>query len=148
MDNAPVILYVEDEESDVLLLRLALKRSGLPCLLRLAVDGVEAIDYLAGTGPFADRSQNPLPCAVLLDLKLPRKSGFEVLEWIRRQPALAALPVVIYTSSTSDADRDRARELCALDYTVKMSDVNAIAEWLRRIGRLCQSTADRRPGSR
>jgi CheY-like chemotaxis protein len=79
MSNHPTILYAEDEETDVLLLRLALKRSGLAHPLQVVVNGVEAIDYLAGAGAFADRSLYPLPCLVLLDLKMPLKDGFEVL---------------------------------------------------------------------
>jgi CheY-like chemotaxis protein len=138
MSNNPTLLYAEDEETDVLLLRLALKRSGLPHPLNVVVNGVEAIDYLAGTGVFADRSQHPLPCLVLLDLKMPLKSGFEVLAWIRQQPQFAALPVVVYTSSGGDADREQSRQLGATDYVVKKADVGEIAEWLRSIIPLCQ----------
>ena len=137
MSNYPTILYVEDEESDALLMRLAVKRAGVPNPLRIATDGVQAIDYLTGTGAFADRNQHPLPCVVLLDLKLPRKSGFEVLAWIRQQPKFAGLPVIVYTSSSNSADQDKARELGVADYVVKKSDVNSIAEWVRSFGPLC-----------
>jgi CheY-like chemotaxis protein len=138
MSNYSPILYVEDEECDVLLLRLAMKRGGVPNPLEVAVDGVEAIDYLAGAGPFAERNKHPLPCLVLLDLKLPLKNGFEVLAWLRQQPQFAALPVVVYTSSSVEADRDKARELGATDYVVKKADVKAIAEWVRSVLRLCR----------
>jgi CheY-like chemotaxis protein len=127
----PAILYVEDEEDDILLLRLALKRAGLPNPVISAMDGVEAIDYLAGNGSFADRHQHPLPALVLLDLHLPRKGGFEVLGWIRQQPQFASLPIVVYTSSSRETDRNTARHLGATDYLVKLSDVNQIAKLAR-----------------
>jgi CheY-like chemotaxis protein len=131
--NPPTILYVEDEENDVFLLRLAFTRARLTHPVHNAVDGAEAIDYLAGAGPFADRTRHPLPSLVLLDLNLPKKSGFEVLEWVRQQPQFASLPIVIYTSSVALVDRDRAGLLGATDYLVKRSDVNEIAELARSL---------------
>ena len=128
MNTAPAILYVEDENPDVLLLHLAFKRARLPNPIHTALDGAEAIDYLAGNGPFADRSQHPLPSLVLLDLNLPKKSGFEVLKWVREQPRFASMPVVIYTSSVGLLDKTTARLLGANDSIVKRSDVNQIAE--------------------
>jgi CheY-like chemotaxis protein len=132
----PAILYVEDEENDVLLLRLAFKRAQLANPFYTAADGAEAIDYLAGNGPFADRHLHPLPSLVLLDLNLPKKSGFEVLMWVRRQPQFSSLPVVIYTSSVGLVDRDTANILGATDFFTKGSDLNAIAI-------LARSLADR-----
>ena len=129
----PAILYVEDEETDVFLIRLAFKRAGLLNPVNTAMDGAEAMDYLAGNGPFADRKQYPLPALVLLDLNLPKKSGFEVLEWARQQPELASLPIVIYTSSDRQTDWDQARQLGANDYLVKRSDVNKLAELGREL---------------
>ena len=136
MNNPPAILYVEDEEADVLLLRLGFKRARLPNPIHNAVDGVQAIDYLAGNGPFADRSQHPLPSLVLLDLNLPKKSGFEVLRWAREQPQFSSLPMVIYTSSVGLTDKTTARLLGATDFLVKRGDVNHISE-------LAQSLAGR-----
>ena len=97
------------------------------------MDGAEAIDYLAGNGPFADRTQHPLPALVLLDLNLPKKSGFEVLSWVRQQPQFSSLPVVIYTSSVGLIDKDTAQLLGATDYFVKRSGVNQIAELARSL---------------
>jgi CheY-like chemotaxis protein len=139
MNGGSPILYVEDEETDVLLMRLALKRSGLPNPLRVAVNGLEAINYLTGVGSFADRSQHPLPCLVLLDLNMPIMNGFEVLAWIRKQPQFTDLPVIVYTSSGGVNDRARATEFHATDYAVKKSHVGEIAEWLRGIGHFCES---------
>ena len=131
MISQPAILYVEDEPTNVMLLRIAFTRAGLTNPVHVAVDGAQAIDYLAGNGPFADRSQHPLPALVLLDLNLPKKSGFDVLSWIRQQPQLSSLPVVIYTSSVGLIDKDTARLLGATDYFIKRSAVSHIAELAR-----------------
>jgi CheY-like chemotaxis protein len=133
MTNQPAMLYVEDEKSDVLLLRVAFASAHLTNPVHIAVDGAEAIDYLAGNGPFADRNLHPLPALVLLDLNLPKKSGFEVLNWIRQQPEFYSLPVVIYTSSVGLIDQDTARMFGATDYFVKRSGVSHIAELVRRL---------------
>jgi CheY-like chemotaxis protein len=135
MISPPAILYVEDEQSDVLLLRMALERAGLTNPVHITVDGAEAIDYLAGNGPFADRSQHPLPALVLLDLNLPKKSGFDVLSWIRQQPQFASLPVVIYTSSVGLIDKETAQVFGVTDYFVKRSGVAHIAELVRSLAR-------------
>jgi CheY-like chemotaxis protein len=127
------VLYVEDEEADALLLSLAFKRAHLPHPIHTVIDGVEAIDYLAGKGSFADREHHPFPALVLLDLKLPRKSGFDVLEWARQQPGLAALPIVIYTSSDRETDRARAMELGASAYIVKRSNIDQLGELVRAL---------------
>ena len=111
--------------------RIAFTRPGLTNSVHVAVDGAQAIDYLAGNGPFADRSQHPLPALVLLDLNLPKKSGFDVLRWIRQQTQFSPLPVVIYTSSVGLIDKDTARLLGATDCFIKRSDVSHIAELAR-----------------
>ena len=131
MISQPAILYVEDEPSDVVLLRVAFTRAGLTNPVHIAVDGAEAIDYLTGNGPFADRNLHPLPALVLLDLNLPKKSGFDVLSWIRQQPQFSSLPVVIYTSSVGLIDKDTARLLGATDCFIKRSAVSHIAELAR-----------------
>ena len=86
--NSVTILYVEDEETDVMLLQHVLPKTGIPNPLQTVKDGKPAKDYLAGNPPYDDRRRHPLPGLVLLDLNLPYWSGFEVLEWIR--PAAAA----------------------------------------------------------
>jgi CheY-like chemotaxis protein len=127
----PLVLFIEDEEGDVLLLRRALKRAGVANPLETVEDGRAAMDYLAGTGRFADRTQYPAPALVLLDLNLPGPSGFDVLEWMRQQPALAGLPVVICTSSISPADRERAQRLGATDYLIKTARFEEVAHRVR-----------------
>jgi len=130
-----IVLYVEDEESDVYFMRRSFCRAGLEECLRVVVDGQAAIDYLAGQGLFANRQKYPLPAVVLLDLNLPTVSGFQVLQWIREQPPLRQLPVVIFSSSARAEDRLRATELGANDYLEKPDsglDFGAVLEALQR----------------
>jgi len=115
------ILYVEDEEADVALLRHVLGKLGIRNTLQTVKDGRLAKDYLAGKEPFADRRRHPLPGLVLLDLNLPYWSGFEVLEWIRQQPQLRRVPVVILSSSNRPDDIGRAYDAGANGYLVKPS---------------------------
>jgi len=121
--NDTCILHVEDEESDLLLLQLAFQDAGITFPLRVATDGQMAIDYLRGAGRFADREKFPLPCLVLLDLKLPRKSGFEVLQWMRAQPLLRRIAVIVLSSAEHERDIAQAYELGANSYILKPMDV-------------------------
>src|SRR5260221_10272533 len=108
-----VFLLAEDDENDVFLMQTSLPKAGLVNRLQLVPDGEEAIAYLAGTGRFEDRRQYPFPLLVLLDLKLPRKNGLEVLEWIGQQTFRRSLGVIILTASRRPADATRARSLGA-----------------------------------
>jgi CheY-like chemotaxis protein len=116
------ILCAEDEANDVFFLQRAFKITGSPHTLNAVPDGEQAVQYLAGEGPFADRERHPLPALVLLDVNMPKKSGLEVLEWIRQQPHFKSLPVVILTSSSRPEDMENARRLGADDYLLKPSD--------------------------
>ena len=99
--------------------------------LRAVPNGEEAIEYLAGTGPFANRKRRPLPVLVLQDINVPKKSGLEVLEWIRVQPHFKSLPVLILTSSSLREEREKARELGADGYLIKPSDPLKLAELVK-----------------
>lgn len=127
------ILYVEDEESDIVLLGLALKRDKIDVELHTVRDGESAVNYLSGTGAYANREQHPFPGLVLLDLNIPRIHGLKVLKWIRAQPTLATLPVVIYTSSEQPKDVAAAQELGANDYQVKPCTIELIAEKVKKL---------------
>lgn len=116
------ILLVEDDENDVLFMHRALKKAGMLEQLKVVEDGQKAIDYMEGAGTFRDRSEFPLPCLVLLDLKLPRVRGLEVLEWIRRQTKFQTTIVVVLTSSKLSTDIQAAYRLGANSYLVKPSD--------------------------
>lgn len=128
------ILIVEDDANDVILLRRAFRKANLGNPLQMASDGEEAIRYLAGEGPYADREKFPLPGLLLLDLKLPRKSGFEVLEWLKDRQGIRRLPVVVLTSSRESADVRRAYDLGANSYLVKPVDFHALAEMVKVLG--------------
>ena len=122
MKNSGTILHVEDRPEDVFLLKYAFTRAEITNPVQVAIDGQEAIDYLAGKGKYADRAQFPFPCLVLLDLKLPVKSGIEVLQWIRSQPSLKSLIVIILSSSIYEGDIKRAYELGVNAFLVKPSE--------------------------
>jgi CheY-like chemotaxis protein len=107
-DHRSTILLVEDNEEDVFLLQRALRLAQVDCELRFAEDGQQAIEYLGGTGKYADRMRYPWPSLVLLDLKLPYVHGFEVLDWVETQPACKDLKIVVLTSSGEDSDRGKA----------------------------------------
>lgn len=128
MNDLPVILQVEDREEDVILLQRALRRAELEARLQVVTDGQEAIDYLSGQGRFADRAQYPMPYLVLLDLKLPLKMGLDVLGWIRSQPSLRSLIVIVLSSSIHEADVRRAYDLGANAFLVKPSDTNTLTD--------------------
>ncbi len=117
----PPILYAEDDENDAFLANLAFKKAEILNPLVVISDGKAAIDYLAGTGQYANRTEYPLPCLVLLDLKMPRVSGLEVLKWIRGQPSFCTMPVLMITSSNLDGDVHRAYLLGANGYLIKPS---------------------------
>jgi CheY-like chemotaxis protein len=113
------ILLVEDNEDDVFLMQRALKKAGIANPLFLAEDGQEAIDYLAGNGKYADRSTYPIPAIVFLDLKLPEIRGHDVLAWIRGEPHLRNVVVVVLTSSSEPQDLKESYRLGANSYVVK-----------------------------
>jgi len=113
------ILLVEDDPNDALLIQRAFAKAGATSGLYWVEDGEEAIAYLAGEGRYGDRRRYPYPALMLLDLKLPRKSGFEVLNWIRGRPRIRRLPVVVLTSSSEHRDVDLAYDMGANSYLVK-----------------------------
>jgi len=126
--NKTWILHVEDDEQDIFFMQRAFKAAGIENPIQHVRDGEEAIDYLEGTGAFADRKGVLQPHLVLLDLKLPGKSGLEVLEWIRAHPILRAMVVIVFSSSPEPADVERAYHLGANSYIVKPIDLDQYAE--------------------
>lgn len=126
----PVILLVEDNPDDVLLARRAVKKAALAVALQVVEDGDEAVAYLDGSGPFDDRSRHPLPALVLLDLKLPKRPGLEVLRWIRAQAELDTTPLVVLTSSSEDEDIQKAYALGANSYLQKPVAFNGLVQLL------------------
>jgi CheY-like chemotaxis protein len=133
MRESHVILIVEDNATDVMLIRRALAKSNIANPVHVVADGDRAVDYLSGHEDYGDRTQFPLPALVLLDLKLPRRSGLEVLEWVRRQDGLRRLPVVMLTSSRQLHDVNRAYDLGANSYLVKPVEFTELQEMLGAI---------------
>lgn len=119
MTVPPAILVVEDNPDDVLLLQRAFRRANLPNPLQVVGDGQAALDYLTGSPPYHDRASYPVPGLVLLDLKLPKRTGHEVLAWIRAQPGLRRLPVAVLTTSRESPDVNRAYDLGANSFLTK-----------------------------
>jgi CheY-like chemotaxis protein len=135
VSDTAVILIVEDREDDILLMRKAFDKASLPNPITIVRDGEEALAYLSGEGKFASRDEYPLPALILLDLKLPRMDGFEVLTWIRKQDGIRALPVVVLTSSNQLRDVNRAYELGANSFFVKEFDFQSSVDLTRLLQR-------------
>jgi CheY-like chemotaxis protein len=131
--NPCPILYAEDEEDDVYFLQRAFRDAGVPNPLSVVADGQLAIDYLAGDGPYEDRTAHPLPCLAILDLKMPKQSGLEVLKWIRAQPSLCTLPVIMLTSSSHDVDMHRAYIQGANGYLIKPTNPAELSSMAKAI---------------
>jgi len=127
------VLFVDDESVWVDLMRTAFKRAGIPNPVEGVKDGPEAIRYLRGEAPYANRAARPLPKLVLLDLRLPGMHGFEVLQWIRRQPELAGLAVVVITGMEAPGDVRRAQELGATAFLTKPLSLAKLVEMAGRI---------------
>ena len=133
MLNGQFILLAEDDPNDVLLIQRAFQKAGLRDALKVTRDGGQAIDYLAGHGMYADRERFPLPFLLLLDLKMPGTGGFEVLQWVRKEPELKRLLVVVLTSSNLQTDVDRAYELGANSYLVKPVSFEGLIELVKSL---------------
>jgi CheY-like chemotaxis protein len=133
MSNMKPILYLEDDENDVFLMERAISKVQIPNPLRVVEDGKLALAYLAGNPPYEVRMDNPLPCVLIMDLSVPGKHGLEVLKWLRNQPTLAELPVVVMTSSNQECDIERAYELGANGYFVKPGDPGEMQERMKSI---------------
>ncbi|HEX7859656.1 MAG TPA: response regulator [Verrucomicrobiae bacterium] len=149
----PVILLVDDNPHDVVLIRLAFRRVGIIDTIHLVKDGVEAMRYIKGDGAYADRHQFPTPTLVLLDLKMPQTSGFDVLKWIRDQISLANVVVVVMSGSRNDADIDRAYSLGANHYLIKPTRFEEMVKMMETLkdysawAKNGKGGASRRPGS-
>ena len=126
--ETPIVLIVDDSQNDALLMRTVFERSGLVPPLQFVSDGVEAIAYLTGAGAYADRLQFPLPTVMLLDLNMPRKNGFEVLAWLRQQPALKRLCVCVLSASSREEDVRRCYDLGANSFLVKPGNLDGLMQ--------------------
>lgn len=132
-ENGKTILHVEDDQNDVLLIARAFRKAEAKVQIQVVNDGEQAVNYMAGAEAFAVREQFPIPSLVLLDLKLPRKSGIEVLEWIRRNPGLRRVPVVMLTSSKQSVDINRAYDLGVNAYLVKPVNFDGLVDLVKSL---------------
>jgi CheY-like chemotaxis protein len=128
MVNEATILLVDDNDDDVLLMKRAMRKAGIINPVQVLTHGTQVVDYLERRPPYSDVRQYPFPMLILLDLKMPRMSGFELLEWIRKQPKLKRLWVIILTHSPESSDIVRAYDLGANSYLVKPSTFSALVE--------------------
>jgi CheY-like chemotaxis protein len=133
--DAPNILVVDDREEDVFFLRRAFAEVGLHPRLTHVVDGEEAIKYLSRQAPYDNNALYPVPDVVVLDLKMPKRNGFEVLQWLREQKTLKPAPVVVLTSSERDEDKKRAKDLGAGSYYTKPVDFTKLLGVAKDINR-------------
>jgi len=132
MAKGPVLL-VEDDPSDARLIQRAFGKLDATLAMVRLTNGDDVVSYLSGERPYDNRTAHPLPCIVLLDIKLPRRSGFEVLQWVRRQPtALNRLPVVMLTSSRHSVDINRAYDLGANSYLSKPETASQLEQLATR----------------
>lgn len=133
MPQNAVFLLVEDSADDVLLVRRAFLKANILNPLRIVRSGEEAIEYLKGEGRFADRNEFPLPSVILLDLKLPGKDGFEVMQWLSHHPTLSKLTVIVLTHSDSVYDLGRAYKLGARSFLMKPVLFERLAEMMQAV---------------
>ncbi len=131
--NGTPILLVEDSEDNVLLVRHAMHKAGVTTPVEVVTSGEQAIEYLGGTNGYSDWHRFPLPSIVLLDLKMPGMSGFEVLKWIRQQPGLKALRVAMLTSSDMPSEIKMAHDLGANIFLTKPVELERLVEIMKTL---------------
>ena len=144
MSEQAIILLAEDREDDIILIRKAFRQARMSNPLYVVRDGEEAIDYLKGGGKFSNRAEYPLPDLLLLDLKMPRIDGFEVLKWIRQEEGMDRLRVIVLTSSQSMSDVNVAYQLGANSFLVKPLEFERFVETSKALMRYWL-TLDKRP---
>jgi CheY-like chemotaxis protein len=133
MCSSDVVLLVEDDSAEVSLIKDGLSHNRILNQLHVVSTGEEALCYLQAQPPFQNRAQFPLPCLILLDLKIPGMGGLEVLRWVRQHPGLKKTPVVILTHSDDEKDMAEAYDLGANSYLVKPFDLDAFRELIKSI---------------
>jgi CheY-like chemotaxis protein len=131
--NHPVILVAEDRDEDLFMLQRAFSQLGVDTPVQYLRNGEEAIAYLKGQGRFANRDEFPMPTVLLLDLKMPRKNGFEVLEWIQQQPSLNELRTIVLTTSEDVYEVSRAYQLGAASFLTKPLNFNEFKDTIQMV---------------
>jgi CheY-like chemotaxis protein len=131
--SSKAILLAEDNPDDALIFKTMFKRAALPHSLNMVEDGQQVIDWLSGKGTYQNREKHPLPDVLLLDLKMPLKTGLEVLEWLCERRDFQNLPKIILSSSDDPKDMKRAAELGVTKYFVKSPRLQDVLDYLRTI---------------
>lgn len=139
MTEQQTILLVDDSENDLVLMKTAFRKADFTTPLQIVHNGEEAIAYLSGQGQYSNRIQFPLPAVILLDLNMPMKNGFDVLDWLRSKPSLhKRIPTIVLTASARPEDLERAFDLGANSYLVKpgaledlIAMIRCLRDWLR-----------------
>ena len=131
--NENVILLVEDSSQDASLVLSAFKKWGISNPIHVVPDGERAVDYLNGEGEYGDRERYPLPCLALLDLHLPQMSGFEVLQWIRSQPQLANLHIVVLSGTKDPSHFEEAQRLGANACVAKTLELSGLHDLIQHL---------------
>jgi CheY-like chemotaxis protein len=145
MEVTDLVLVAEDNPDDALLLRRAIDRAGIRARIKIVSDGEEMLLYLQGLGAYTDRSSNPLPALMILDIKMPRKTGLEVLEWLEANPEFAVVPTVVLSASGVERDIRQAYNLGANTYFVKPSTFEELVETMRMIQKYWDKAQTIRP---
>lgn len=131
MNKDFTILIVEDSENDILLLKRALKKEDITNPIQVVHDGQLAINYLCGKEPYTDRLQYPFPKVIFCDIKMPRMNGFDVLEWLRKNPDCSVVPLIILSASKLDEDVKRAYQMGANAYLAKPNTIQELQQMVK-----------------
>jgi len=147
MEVTDLVLIAEDNPDDALLLRRAISKAGIPARIKIVSDGEEMLLYLQGLGAYADRSANPLPALIILDIKMPRKTGLEVLQWLEEHPELAVVPTVVLSASNVEKDIRKAYHHGANTYFVKPTTFDELVETIRAMQKYWDKAQTLKPAS-
>ena len=131
MKRGLTILVAEDDPNDVIMLKRAFLKNGLNNPVHVSPDGEDAISYMEGKGQYSDRSQYPFPSLLFTDLKMPRSSGFDILNWLRKNPKCQIIPVIVFSSSRQEEDILMAYQSGANAYINKPSTMAELIEVVR-----------------
>ena len=139
------ILLAEDSPDDAFFMQLALEKAALSHPLFIVSDGQEVIDYLEGAQPFTERNLYPLPALILLDIQMPRRNAFDVLSWLQNRPDLKGIPVVIFTGSDNQSDRDKASAMGARAFHRKSASPQQHDKLIQTLHKLLPDQPSTRP---
>ena len=145
MTPSELVLVAEDNPDDALLLRRAIDKAGITARVKIVSDGEEMLLYLQGRGAYANRIANPLPTLMILDLKMPRKTGLEVLQWIDENPEVAVVPTIVLSASNLEKDVRAAYNLGANTYFVKPTTFEELVETMRTVEKYWRQAMKVRP---